>query len=241
MLRAMAFRTLFSLSLGLALAVACDPTEQPEPTGECAVAQDIEARFSIDLGAWPASGDNFDITTTCTVGGVGATIALDCDDGGADRPVTVTLSAAPELRVPVAMGASVELTLRRKADAAPDRGFFRLRDPGGALLLGGARSYSSKPGGDSEFFAPLSVALDLEACDERKTDECRLEQKVVLVVDDGAATTRVPDDSAATLPSGHELRVGRAMLSMSSGDPKVCPLDDTTPETYEYLIAAPTK
>jgi hypothetical protein len=238
----MAFRTFYSLGLGLAVAVAvaCDPTEEPE-TGECAAAQGVEARFSIDAGAWPASGDNLLIAATCTVGAVGSTIALECDDGGTPRPVSVALMASPALNVPLAIGATVDLALRRKKDAAPDRGFFSLRSPDGELLLAGARSYSSTPGSDPQFLAPLRVELDLTTCEERKTDRCRLEQKVVLVVDDGAAATRVPHDSAATLASGHEVRVGRAMLSQASGDPKVCPLDDTTPETYEYLIAAPAK
>ena len=238
MLRDMAFRKLFAL--GLVVAVACDPTEEPE-VGECAVAQGVEARFAIDAGGWPASGDKLSISAPCTVSAVGSTIALDCDDGGTTRAVSVTVMAAPALAVPVEVGATVELGLLRKADAGPDRGFFRLSGSDGALLLAGARSYSSVPGGDEQFLAPVSLALDLKACDERKTDECRLEQKVVLVVDDGAGSTRVPHDSAATLPSGHELRVGRAMLSQASGDPKVCPLDDTTPETYEYLIAGPAK
>ncbi|HEY0136547.1 MAG TPA: hypothetical protein VGB85_20835 [Nannocystis sp.] len=240
----MAFRKFCALGLAatvaVMVAVACDPTEEPE-TGECALAEGVVAHFSIDAGGWPASGDNLEIAAACTVGAVGPTISLDCDDGGATRAVHVTLMAAPALAVPVEVGASVDLVLRRKADAAPDRGFFRLRGSDGALLLAGARSYSSTPGADAQFFAPLKVSLDLKTCEERKTDECRLEQKVVLVVDDGAASTRVPHGSATTLPSGYELRVGRAMLSQASGDPKVCPLDDTTPETYEYLIAAPAK
>jgi len=239
MLRDMALRILHPLAAGLVvLALACDPSEQPE-TGECAMAEVASARFSIDVGGWPASADTLEIVSICMVGAGAPSIVLGCDDGGTTRPVTVQLDPSPALPVPLTIGASVELTLRRKADGGPDRGFFALRGPEGALLLAGSRSFSSVPGGDAEFFAPLSVAIDLETCDERKTDECRLEQKVILEFGDGAASTRVPHGVAATLPSGHQVRVGRAMLSMSSGDPKVCPLDETTPETYEFLIAAP--
>ncbi len=239
MLPDMALRIQHSLAAGLVVvALACDPTEAPQ-TGECAMAETASARFAIDVGGWPASGDNLEIDATCTVGAGAPAIVLECMDGATARSVTVQLDAAPALPVPLAIGASVELTLRRKADAGPGRGFFRVRSPDGALLLAGSHSFSSVPGGDAGFFAPLSVALDLETCDERKTDECRLEQKVILEFGDGAASTRVPHGVAAKLPSGHEVRVGRAMLSMSSGDPKVCPLDETTPETYEFLLAGP--
>lgn len=239
MLRDMAFTIHHSLAGLVVLALACDPTEQPEPTGECALAEVASARFSIDVGGWPAGGDTLEIASMCTVGAGAPAIVLECEDGGTKRLVTVQWDPAPALAVPLTMGASVELTLRRKADAEPDRGVFTVRGPEGALLLAGSRSFSSVPGGDAEFFAPLSVAIDLETCDERKTDECRLEQKVILEFGDGATSTRVPHGAAATLPSGHQVRVGRAMLSMSSGDPKVCPLDETTPETYEFLIAGP--
>ena len=50
----MALRIWHSLAGLVVLALACDPTEQTEPTGECALAEVASARFSIDVGGWPA-------------------------------------------------------------------------------------------------------------------------------------------------------------------------------------------
>lgn len=225
------------------LVLACDPTEnEPEPeTGECAAGAAASASFTIDVGGWPATGDELEISAPCTVGAAGSTVTLACEDADETRTVTLQLTASPELVMPLRAGDVVDFELRRKADATPDRGFWAVRDGEGALLLGGAHSFSSTPSGAADFFAPLALDVDFKVCEERKTDSCRLEQKVVLEVADSAGTTRVPNGAAATLPSGHQVVVERAMLSMSSGDPKVCPLDESTPETYQYLIAAPAR
>jgi hypothetical protein len=228
-----------TLCCGFAAGSACDPTEsQPEPTGECAAALEATARFSVDVGGWPAVGDDLTIVAPCTVAGVGGTVALDCEHGDVLRKVSVKLTATPALELPLRVGDVVDFELRRKTDAEADRGFWAVRDGDGALLLGGARSYASTPASDPGFFAPLDLAVDFKICDERKTDSCMLEQRVVLEVADGSETTRVPHGGVATLPSGHQMLVERAILTMSSGDPKVCPVEGT-PETYQYLIAAP--
>lgn len=228
-----------TLCCGIAAGSACDPTEPlPEPTGECAAALAATARFSVDVGGWPAVGDDLTIAAPCTVGAVGEGVSLECEDGGELREVSVQLDASPALELPLRVGDVVDFELRRKAEAPADRGFWAIRDGDGALLLGGARSYASAPSGDPGFFAPLGLAVDFKICDERKTDSCMLEQRVVLEISDAGETTRVPHGAAATLPSGHQVLVERAILTMSSGDPKVCPVEGT-PETYQYLIAAP--
>ena len=237
--RIFACLTSLFIACGFAAGLACDPTEsQPEPTGECAAALEATARFTVDVGGWQAVGDDLTLAAPCTVGAVGGTVSLECEDGDQLRTISLQLSASPALELPLQVGDVVDFELRRKADAEADRGFWAVRDGDGALLLGGARSYASTPASDPEFFAPIGLAVDFKVCDERKTDSCMLEQRVVLEVADGTGTTRVPHGGAATLPSGHQMLVERAILTMSSGDPKVCPVEGT-PETYQYLIAAP--
>lgn len=234
-------RTLALLAACIGLtAGACDPTE-PAPTGECAAPLAASARFSVDVDGWPASGDDLKIAAACTVGEAGPRVTLACEDGEQTRTLTLELSATPALEMPLRSGDAVEFELRRKAEAGPDVGFWAIRDAAGAVRLAGAHSFASVPAGDPEFFAPVDLAVDFEVCDERKTDRCRLEQRLVLELadPDGGEPTRVPHGGAATLPSGHQILVERAILSQASGDPKVCPLDESTPETYRYLIAAP--
>ena len=244
MLRPMAFHGSFSLiELGLAallVGFACDPTEPgPEPTGECAAAEATSVSFTLELGGFSPTGDNFDITSECSVSAGLPELTLECVDGPDRRTVRLKLSASETLAPPIAVGDNVVLAVWRKAEAPNDRGFWAVRDPEGELLLGGAHSFSSVPASQPEFFAPLAVAVDFKSCDERKTDSCKLEQRVILEVGDEAATTRVPHGVTAGLPSGHQVLVARALLMMASGDAKVCDVDPSTPETYRYVIAAP--
>lgn len=221
----------------LLIGLACDPSQpEPEPTGECAVPEASVAGFELDLGGWASEADDLHVAASCTVLAGLPRLSLECVDGPDLR--TVTLAVSGQLGPAIAVGDSVALEVRRKADAPADVGFWSVRGGEDELLLAGAHSFSSTPGADPQFFAPLTVDVDFTACKERKTDSCKLEQRLILEVGDAAGPTRVPHGASEVLPSGHRVVVERAMLMMASGDPKVCPLDESTPETYKFLISA---
>lgn len=227
-----------------AFALACDPSEHqnipPEDQPmECVLADDVRASFSLDLGDWPLTGDDYDVNAACTVAAVGSELALECDDGGQQRPIKLVLTTSRPLTPALQVGDPVTLTVQRGAEVAVDRGFWAVRSDDGQLLLAGARSFSSVPAGAPDFFAPLTLTVDFTTCPEQKTDGCKLEQRVILAVADGSGDTRVPQGSDARLPSGLEMRVERSQLTMASSDAKTCPLDETTPETFQFIIARP--
>ncbi len=233
-------------ALVLALALACDPTESTTtntPPGdlpdECVLADSVRASFSLDLGGWVADADDFKIASACTVDAVGTPLTFQCDDAGQPRTVKLTLTASHPLTPPLAVGDAVTLAVQREAAAAPDRGFWTLRDGDGQLLLAGARSFSSVPASAPDFFAPLTLDVDFKTCPEQKTDSCKLEQRLILAVADGSGDARVPQGSDADLPSGLEMLVERAQLTMASSDAKTCPVGADTPETFQFLVVMP--
>lgn len=227
-----------------ALALACDPSEhqnippEDQPT-ECVLADEVRASFSLDLGDWVRTGDDYNIKAACTVDAVGSELTFQCDDAGQQRPITLTLTTSRQLTPPLQVGDAVTLTVQRGGEVAVDRGFWAVHSGDGQLLLAGARSFSSVPAGAPDFFAPLTLTVDFTTCPEQKTDSCKLEQRVILSVADGGGDTRVPQGSDAALPSGLEMLVERSQLTMASSDAKSCPIDESTPETFQFIVAMP--
>ena len=228
-------------ALAFALGLACDVEHDPPLPEECKGDASLLARFDVDLGDFPVTGDPIVIDAPCSVDSASNTaITLSCSDAAAtSHTITLTLTTTPAVTNALKVGDAVTFHLRRGASEPIQLGAWTVRSGAGDLLLGGNQSNATVPD-DPEFFAPLHFTVDAETCPRLAEEEsCYYTTHLLVSVDDGAGTTTITHGTSADLAGGRRLVMERATRYDPGGDGKACQVDDTLPATYRFVIANP--
>lgn len=229
-------------ALAFALGLACDPTHNdPELPEQCKGDASILARFDLDLGDFPVTGDPIAIDAPCTIDAASSSaVSMTCSDASAmSHAISLTLTTSPAITTPLKAGDPVTFHLRRGANDPTQVGAWTLRSAAGDLLLGANQSNATVPE-DPEFFAPLHFSVDADTCPRLAEEEtCYYTTHLLLMVHEGADMVTVTHGTTADLTGGHRLVVERATRYDPGSDGKACQVDDTLPATYRFVIASP--
>lgn len=229
-------------ALALAAGIACDIHEHDPPLPEeCKGDASLLARFDLDLGTWPVTGDTLVIDASCTVDAAGGgAVGLSCSDPASDvHAISLTLTATPAISTPLEVGQAVTFHLRRAAADPTQVGAWAIRSNAGDLVLGGNQSNATVPD-DPAFFAPLHFTVDADTCPRLAEEEtCYYTTHLLVTVDDGAGQAVVTHGTSADLAGGQRIVVERATRYDPGGDGKACQVDSSVPATYRFLIGAP--
>ena len=221
-------------------------TDSPTTTAAdpaCMTASATLARFTLDLGDWPASADGHMFDAPCRVTAAvqdlvptEASFTLACTDAmGTERTASLALTGQPAVGyVDIRVDDELTLQVRRPPGAADDEGSFALRNPD-AFKVGGSHGPAV---GDPALFAPFAVSAEPQDCAAAPYQTCAAAHTYDLVIDGGPF-------SGSHFPHGHAglegtqvylyVAIERA-LQVVSDDPASCPIDPAELASFRFLL-----